>query len=190
MIPWLEVRRKIMHTYPIVIPIGYQYLSKETALKILLPICAFYVFCDILRHLHAGFNELFERVIASRFLRERERRGLIGSTYFIFGTILTILLFPKEVAIAALFILVISDASAGIVGSGWGRTRLFGEKTLEGSIAFFITGMAVVALTMKGNLFWGTLAVLGATLVELFSLRLDDNLTIPLVAGGIMMIGF
>jgi len=48
----------------------------------------------------------------------------------------------------------------------------------------------VIAFTMQDNLLWGTLAVLGAALVELLPTGLDDNLTIPLVAGGIMMLGF
>ena len=186
----MEIRRKIMHTYPIAIPIGYKYLSKEQALTILLPIFAVYIFCDLFRHWHKGFGELFDRVISSRFLRERERKGLIGSTYFAIGALLTILLFPKEVAIASLYILIICDASAGIVGSSLGKTYVFRKKTLEGSIAFFVSGMIVVAFTMKDNLFWGAAAVFTATLVELFTLTLDDNLTIPLVAGGIMLIGF
>jgi dolichol kinase len=189
MIPWLEIRRKIMHVYPIAIPIGYHYLSKSKVVLILLPIFAFYLAFDLLRHYHKGFGELFDRVITSRFLRDRERKGLIGSTYFLIGTLLTILFFPKDVAIVSLYILIISDASAAIVGSGWGKIYLFREKTLEGSIAFFLSGMVIVALTMKSNIVWGGVAVLGATLVELLPLKLDDNLTIPLVAAGIMHIG-
>jgi len=189
MIPWLEVRRKIMHTYPIAIPIGYTYLSKETVLLILIPIGALYVFCDVFRHFHQGFKEFFDRVITSRFLREQEKHGLIGSSYFIFGAVASIILFPKEVAIVSLYILIFCDSAAGLVGSAWGRIRIF-EKTLEGSIAFFVTGMIVIAFAMRGNLLWGTLAVIGGTLVELIPTGLDDNLTIPLVAGGIMAIGF
>ncbi|OGP81375.1 MAG: hypothetical protein A2Z08_02915 [Deltaproteobacteria bacterium RBG_16_54_11] len=200
MIPWLEIRRKIMHTWPIIIPIAYRYVSKDTALTIMLPICAFYVFCDIFRHFHEGFRGIFDRVITSNFLREHEKNGLIGSSYFIFGALLAIILFPKPVAIASLYILIICDAMAAIVGCGWGRTRIF-AKSLEGSIAFFVSGMIVVVLAlqdkplwgesaMQHNLLWGILAVLGAALVELFPTGFDDNLTIPLVAGGIMMFGF
>ena len=43
---------------------------------------------------------------------------------------------------------------------------------------------------MQDHLSWGILAVLGAAVVELFPTGLDDNLTIPLVAGAIMMFGF
>ncbi len=188
-VPWLEIRRKVWHAIPLAIPIGYQYFSKEQALMILLPFCAFYVLGDLLRHFHKGYAALFDRVITSRFLREREKTGLIGSTYFVLGALLTIILFPKEVAIASIYILVISDGSAGIVGSAWGRTPLVHGKTLEGSLAFFVTGMIVVAFTMQHNLLWGTAAVLGGTLAELLPKKLDDNLTIPLVVGGIMVIG-
>ena len=189
MIPWLEIRRKIMHTYPIAIPIGYTYLSKETVLMILIPIGALYVFCDVFRHFHQGFKEFFDRIITSRFLREQEQHGLIGSSYFIFGAVAAIILFPKEAAIASLYILIFCDAAAGLVGSAWGRVRIFG-KTLEGSIAFFVAGMIVIALTMRHNLLWGMLAVIGGALVELIPTGLDDNLTIPLVAGAIMAIGY
>jgi dolichol kinase len=200
MIPWLEIRRKMMHTWPIIIPILYRFVSKDTALMIMLPICAFYVFCDVFRHFHEGFKQLFDRVITVHFLREHEKNGLIGSSYFIFGALLAIILFPKPVAIASLYILIISDAMAAIVGTGWGRTRIF-AKSLEGSIAFFVSGTIVVLLAMQdkplwgesamqGHLWWGVLAVVGATVVELLPTGLDDNLTIPLVAGAIMMFGF
>jgi len=200
MIPWLEIRRKIMHTWPIIIPIVYRYISKDTALTIMLPICTFYVFCDIFRHFHEGFRRFFDRVITSNFLREHEKHGFIGSTYFIFGALLAIILFPKPVTIASLYILIISDAAAAIVGTMWGRTRIF-AKSLEGSIAFFVSGMIVVVLAMQDkplwgasamqdHLLWGVLAVMGATLAELLPTGFDDNLTVPLVAGVIMMFGF
>jgi len=200
MIPWLEIRRKIMHTWPIIIPILYRFVPKDTSLKIMLPICAGYVFCDIFRHFHDGFRQLFDRIITVHFLREHEKNGLIGSSYFIFGALLAIILFPKPVTIVSLYILIVSDAMAAIVGTGWGRTRIF-AKSLEGSIAFFISGVVIVLLAlqdkplwgesaMHDHLGWGILAVAGATLVELFPSGLDDNLTIPLVAGGIMMFGF
>jgi len=188
-VPWLEIRRKIMHIYPLAIPIVYHYISRETTLMILIPLGACYVFCDVFRHFHQGFKKLFDRVITTNFLREHEKYGLIGSSYFVFGAVASIILFPKPVAIASLYILIICDAAAGIVGSGWGRTRVFG-KTLEGSLAFFISGMIVIAFTMRDNLLWGILAVIGGALVELIPTGLDDNFTIPVVAGAIMAIGF
>jgi len=190
MISWLEIRRKIVHNISLAIPIGYHYLSKETALIVLFPVFGFYLFFDVLRLVHPGFRQFFDRVITSRFLREREHKGLIGSTYFLIGALLTIILFPKEIAIASLYILIISDTAAALVGVMWGKTRLASGKSLEGSLAFFLSGLVIVGFTMRGHELWGCLGVLGATLAELFPVVLDDNLLIPLVAGGIMWVGW
>ena len=190
MIPWLEIRRKIVHNVSLVIPIGYHYVSKEKALCILLPVFALYLFFDVLRLVHRGFRAFFDRIITVHFLRERERKGLIGSTYFLMGAILTILIFPKEVAIVSLYILIISDTSAALVGRCWGRTPLVREKTLEGTLAFVVTGMIVVMIGMRSNLLWGAVAVVGAAIAELAPVEVDDNLVIPLVAGSIMWIGW
>ena len=67
----------------------------------------------------------------------------MGSTYFIFSAILTILLFPKSIAIVSLLILILSDTAAAIIGKWIGRIRIFG-KTLEGSMAFLITSLLIV----------------------------------------------
>ena len=190
MISSLEIRRKIIHNISLAIPIGYHYVSKETVLAILVPVFAFYLFFDVLRLVHPGFRRFFDRVITSRFLREREQRRLIGSTYFLIGVLLTIIVFPKEIAIASLYILIISDTAAALVGVVWGKTTLVPGKTLEGSLAFFVSGLVIVGFAMRGHELWGCLGVLGATLAELCPVTLDDNLVIPLVAGAIMWMGW
>ena len=68
-VPWLEIRRKIMHIYPLALPIAYHYVSKETALTVLIPTFTCYIFCDVFRHVHKGFKRLFDRIITTRFLR-------------------------------------------------------------------------------------------------------------------------
>jgi len=190
MISPLEIRRKIVHNISLAIPIGYHYVSKETALIILVPVFVFYLFFDVLRFVHPEFRLFFDRVVTSRFLREREHKGLIGSTYFLIGALPTIILFPKEIAITSLYILIISDTAAALVGVLWGKTTLVPGKTLEGSLAFFVSGLVIMGVTMRGHEVWGCLGVLGATLAELFPFTLDDNLVIPLVAGGIMWMGW
>ena len=112
----------------------------------------------------------------------------MGSTYFLFSTILTILLFPKFIAITSLLILILSDTTAALVGKGIGKIHLFG-KTLEGSMAFFFTSLLIVWLYPNLNRLSGTLAALGGTLIELLPIRLNDNLSIPLVTGAIMLFG-
>ena len=110
----------------------------------------------------------------------------MGSTFFLFSTILTILLFPKPIAVSSLLILILADTAAALVGKGIGRVRIFG-KTLEGSMAFFLTALLIVWIYPTLNRFSGSVAALGATLIELLPIRLNDNLTIPLTAGAIML---
>jgi glycerol-3-phosphate acyltransferase PlsY len=74
------------------------------------------------------------------------------------------------------------------VGKGIGRVRIFG-KTLEGSLAFLVSSLLIVWVYPDLNRLWGSLAALGSTLIELLPIRVDDNLTIPLVAGAIMFFG-
>jgi dolichol kinase len=188
MLTGVEVSRKIVHLATLSIPIGYGLLPKETVITILVPLFLGFLIVDLLRHYHAGMASLFQKYFLGTVLREEERNTLMGSTYFLFSSILVILFFPKPIAIASLLFLILSDTAAAIVGKGMGRIRIFG-KTLEGSLAFLLSSLFIVWVYPDLNRFWGSLAALGATLIELLPIRVDDNLTIPLVAGAIMFFG-
>jgi len=51
---------------------------------------------------------------------------------------LVVLLFSKEVAIASLCILVFADISSALVGTHLGKIKITKNKTLEGTIVFFL----------------------------------------------------
>ena len=188
MLTRVEVSRKIVHLSTLSIPIGYALTSEETALMILLSLFLGFLLVDLLRHFHRGVAALFEKYFFGKVLREREKGTFMGSTYFLFSSLLTLLLFPKPIAIASLLILILSDTCAALVGKGIGKFRVFG-KTLEGSTAFLFSSLLIVWFYPDLNRFSGTLGAFGATLVELLPIKIDDNLTIPLVAGGIMLFG-
>jgi len=188
MITRVEITRKIVHLITLAIPIGYAMISEETVLVIVLLLFLGFLCVDLLRHYHSGMASLFRKYFFGKVLREEEKPTLMGSTYFLFSTLLTILLFPKSIAIASLLILILSDTCAALVGKGIGNISIFG-KTLEGSIAFFFSSLLIVWLYPNLNRFWGSIGALGATLIEILPIKVDDNLTIPLVAGAIMFFG-
>jgi dolichol kinase len=188
MIPGVEIRRKIVHLATLIIPIGYGLTSQGTVLAAVIPLFLGLLAVDLLRHFHPGMASLFKRFFYGRVLREEEKPTLMGSTYFLFSTVLTLLLFPKPIAVTSLLILILSDTAAALAGKGIGRIRIF-SKTLEGSMAFLMTSLLIVWLYPNLNRFSGTLAALGGTLIELLPIRLDDNLSIPLVTGAIMLFG-
>jgi dolichol kinase len=185
MVTKVEITRKIVHLATLVVPVGYLLTSEETVLLFLVPFFLCFLTVDLLRHFHSGLASLFRKYFFGRVLREEEKPTLMGSTYFLFSTILTILLFPKSIAIASLFILILADTAAALVGRGIGRISIFG-KTLEGSLAFFFSSLLIVWIYPNLNRFSGGLAALGATVIEILPIKVNDNLTIPLVAGAIM----
>jgi dolichol kinase len=188
MLTRVEITRKIVHLVTLAIPIGYASLPEKTALVIVLLLFLGFLSVDLLRHYHPGMASLFQKYFFGKVLREEEKPTLMGSTFFLFSTLLTILLFPKSIAIASILILILSDTCAALVGKGIGRVRIFG-KTLEGSAAFFLSSLLIVWLYPHLNRFWGSAAALGATLIEILPIQVDDNLTIPLVASAIMFFG-
>ncbi len=188
MLTGVEIKRKIVHLSTLIVPIGYGLTSEESVLFFLLPFFLCYLWVDLLRHFHSGTASLFQKYFFGKVLREKEKGTLMGSTYFLFSSLLTILIFPKPIAIASLLILILSDTAAALVGKWVGGISVFG-KTLEGSMAFLVSSLIIVWNYPQLNRFSGSFAALGATLVELLPIRVDDNLTIPLVAGAIMFFG-
>ena len=120
-----------------------------------------------------------------------ERTRVNSSTWF--GTALVIIgtLYAPLHCALALAILGVADPAAGLIGRRWGKTKLVAERSLEGTLAFVVVGTIaslVVMAIWHGDLAWSVrLAVaFGAALfggvAELFSNRVDDNLSIPVSA--------
>jgi dolichol kinase len=181
----VEIQRKIVHLLGLAIPIGYSFTSEETAVTVILFIFLAFLAVDLLRFFHRGTASLFNKFIYGKVLREGERVSLMGSTYYLFSALLTILLFPKPIAIVSILILILSDTCAALVGKGIGRVRIF-HKTLEGTVAFFLSALIIVLLHPGVERLPGALGALGAGVIELLPIPLDDNLTIPFAAGAIM----
>ncbi len=111
----------------------------------------------------------------------------MGSIYFFLGIIITLILFHSHLAVAnaAILILLFGDSASTLAGKRWGKIKLpFQEnKTLEGSLAFLVVGF-MGALTQL-PLVPALLGALSGALTEAYS-PIDDNLTVPVVAGLIM----
>jgi dolichol kinase len=185
MLTKVEITRKIVHLASLSIPIGYSMMAKDTVVVIVLLLFLGFLVVDLLRHYHSGISHLFQKLFFGQVLREKEKSTLMGSTYFLFAILLTILLFPKPIAIVSILILILSDTTAALVGKRIGRVKIFG-KTLEGSMAFLITSLLIVWIYPHLSRIPGSFAALGATVIEVLPIKLDDNLSIPLVAGAIM----
>ena len=108
-----------------------------------------------------------------------------GATYYLLGCLFVILFFGKNnhsIIIASLLIMSISDSFAAIIGIKFGQTKLYKNKSLEGSFSFFITAFIILVCFVSDlHLFESIFVAFIITLIELFSYQqLNDNITIPI----------
>ncbi|NOZ63661.1 MAG: hypothetical protein GXO71_01720 [Caldiserica bacterium] len=173
----------------ILFPLGYYFASSKlwpavfTGFLLLLVL----IF-EIERFTHPGFNNWVFRNIRG-LVKEEERKKPIGTTFFLVSVLITILVFPKFIGVAALTFLALGDVSAAIVGEKWGRIKIF-NKTLEGFLGFFIVALLsgwflshYFSQLTPLLIFSGALT---SAIVEILPIPLDDNFTIPLITSLVM----
>lgn len=119
--------------------------------------------------------------IVQRVERDYEKRlpGK-GALLFFLAAIITILLFQRqEIVLGALCVAVYGDAASTVVGLRFGKHRIAGKKTLEGTLGGI--AMAFFFLQFIFQLPVALAAAITGMAAEL--LPFDDNFTIPIVTG-------
>lgn len=181
-----EFKRKAIHFGALSIPLGYYFLPKRTALLILIPIVLITLAGDLIRLKELPGSNLIKRLFGA-MLRDHENSDLSGASYILSGAVLTIFLFAKPVALAALGFIILGDIAAALVGRRYGRIKI-GDKTLEGSLTFFGVCILVALLVPNLSIAIGIIGALIATIIEAMTLPVDDNLIVPLISGLAMQI--
>ncbi len=188
MIPFDEYIRKIIHLFSLIIPFGYLYVINDKYLmaQILIILCIIFLFVDIARHRIVWIQSIF-KYFFNDMLRGHEQKGhLTGATWVLIGSLISILIFTKYVAIIALIFMSLGDTAAGLIGQKFGKHKV-GKKTWEGFLAgliiCFIVAINFPFLPLKISLVGAFVAMI----MELLPIPLDDNFKIPLGSGAIMM---
>src|SRR5574337_458736 len=143
----------------------YYLLGRDRALAFYAVLFCVVLAVDITRLKAPGFNR-FVYARFGGFIRRNEENKLTGTAPYVLGIGLSFLLFPAAIATAAVCFLAFGDVAAATIGERYGKTKL-ADKSLEGTIAF------VVAAAAAGLL---------------LPLPVNDNLIIPLVSGGVMLL--
>lgn len=185
-----EVVRKAIHMCSLSIPIVYYFLTKEQALWLLIPITSAFLVVDVARH----YSKPVSRWFYSWFgwlLRKHEQDGstkrLSGATNVLLSACFCVLVFPKVITINAFAVLIVSDTTSALIGRRFGRKRFF-RKSLEGSLAFFVSAVIVILLAPKierlpAEYAIGAFACVVGAVVEAMSGLIDDNISIPISMG-------
>ncbi len=192
-----EVLRKAIHLLALVLPLAMVLLGKTEALYLLVPTTALVLSGDVLRVRSVWFARLVARIFG--FLMRSEEQPpvggsikLTGATWVLLSATLLTVVFPIRIAAPALAIFMLSDAAAALVGRRYGRTH-WGDnpRTLEGSLAFLLVGLGVMALVAPyaAIVFWtGAVSVVVATLAEVPTGPFNDNLRVPMVAAAVLFL--
>ena len=133
-------------------------------------------------------NHFFLRVFAP-ILKTSETAQITGATYFLIAAFFAFYFFGPDVAIPVLLFVAVGDPVAALVGMRAPGPRLW-RKSPVGSAAFIVAALAIWAVVSAlgyGQWTWAVVATaFVAAAVELAPIPVDDNLTIPLIAGAIM----
>src|SRR4029453_11468824 len=139
------------------------------------------------------YPELAARVpwLNRLFFRAEEQFKESAMIPYAIAILLTILTFPKPAALIAIYTLAIADPLAAIVGIRWGGRELVHARSVAGIIVFFAASLPVALAVLGMGTTAPYTAVAGASLAiatvasvfELIPIRIDDNLTIPLLVG-------
>jgi dolichol kinase len=185
--------RKLFHASTIsaaALVIAFSGLPRPYVLDL---VCAFAFLVgglDLLRLALPSWNERVLRDFA-RILRKHEENTVSSGFWFLAGALATLSIASLPITGLALLYLALGDPLASWIGVRFGRTRLPGGKSLEGSLAF------ALLCTVLGTFFLGATATVGWAQAALVALGgalaaaaaewvpvpvVDDNFRVPVAA--------
>ena len=183
--------RVLTRSFSILFVVFYVVYSQAIALLIIGIVSMAFIMLDMIRFLHKQTNVLLQEK-AKKLFRKNEYQAFSSMTIFLTAFFVTILVFPKEIAIAATTFLIFGDTFGKIFGLAFGKHKIL-NKTVEGTLAYFgcILICSYVLYTLLDIspyiLIFGGLS---APFIELFSMGMNDNITVPIFSGTIMYVVF
>ncbi|RLE39432.1 hypothetical protein DRJ17_00585 [Candidatus Woesearchaeota archaeon] len=135
-------------------------------------------------------------------VRKDEAKKPVATVMLFTSSILVFAVFDLRIATAALLMTTFGDAISGLVGMKYGKVRVLrgNPKTLEGTLAGFCINLILATLVFfvffpltpwLFSLAFIVFMPFIASVVELFTNKIDDNLTVPVFtafAGQLLLI--
>lgn len=199
-----EVQRKAIHMVGLLAPFSLIYFGKDLTLIFLAIILIIFFVVEpyrtkridirIMEGIEPFVNEVLRakiseslRKIEEKMLeitREEERFFIGAHIYFAAAALVTLILFPEKVVIGALTVTLISDALAALVGKGFGRHRFKNGKSVEGSLAYFLSGFLILIFIFPWYV--SVIASFAGALAEFYEFPPDDNFSAPVIISAVI----
>lgn len=171
----------------------YLFMNEKQALTLALSVSALLIGLDLVRLFIPALNRKLTLVFGP-FMRAHETHNLTAATYMLIGVTFSVAFFPKSVVLLSLLMLSFADPLAAVVGIRYGKDRLIGKKTLQGSLAALVM-CALLSLAyfsyyqlftdrlLLASLLAGLIGAL-SELIPVF--KWDDNLTFPIISSSLL----
>ncbi len=175
--------RAVVHASPLLIPLLVVATSGSAVTLALVATTVVYVLSEVLR-LNGKRVPLITRFTLAMSRENESLHFVAAPVYLALGIVLSLLVFPKNIAYASITIAAVGDPIASLIGERYGQMHV-GRKTLEGSAAGLLVSFAAALLWVPPHL--ALIGSLAGMVLELLGV-LDDNLTTPIGAGTAMFI--
>ena len=185
-----EIGRKIIHITILVVLAAYftiqdslvsagytAVLAKQVALLCIVALLIAFLILEYFR-LELGWK----MPLFSQFIRPKEQNRIYGVIYFLSATIISLAVFSREIALAALLMTAFGDMMAALVGKRYGTSLIYRNKTWAGFLAELGTNLLVGFIILDSIYVIIGMAFV-ATVVETLVDELDDSLIIPIFSG-------
>ena len=168
-------------------------LTQGQAVAIMLGFTGLAVTLESTRRIWPRWNAFLIEKVFGKVARPWERHRVNSATWYTLALLAITVLLPREAAEAGVLVLAFGDPAAALIGSRYGKVKLYRQKSIAGTSAFVVFAFAACVgfFALTGTLasvgvgtmlaLCATAAVAGA-IAELFADKLDDNFAVPVLA--------
>jgi len=196
----LHLARKIWHcgmgiTMALIYGLG---TPKALSVTLLLIAFVFFTGAEYARLKVPQFNKIAIKMMGP-IMRKNEIDRISGTPFYIGSVLLSVIIFPKLIAILSILYLAIGDPTSSIFGILWGDLgpRFANGKSLIGTAA----GMGICSVITFVTMLFNSIPAGPALLIslagglagggaEMIPLEIDDNFSIPIVSGLALWVTF
>jgi glycerol-3-phosphate acyltransferase PlsY len=183
--------RVVTRPFAFLFIIFFLLFGQFTALIIVGIVACVFIFLDILRIFHEKSDSLMTEK-TEKIYRKEEKKTFSSMTTFLVAIFITILLFEKNIAIASSTFLIFGDTFGKLFGLAFGKKWIIKQKkSVEGTLAYLGSMLIfgyILFTSLDISLWILIIGCLVAPAVELLSMGVNDNLTVPIISGAIMTV--
>ncbi len=195
----LHLARKTFHMsggLVFLVPFLFLNFSQEYMAAILGTFLALVMSLEYCRARWEWVNGLAVKVMGP-IMRDTEVNQLTGIPFYMASCLFAFLIFPRHIAVLSILYLAFGDPSSSFFGVLYGRSKIFPNKSLQGTLGGFVICAVVTAIYLVWQdfdrekiLLLSLLGGLSGSIAELLPLNVDDNFSIPVVSGALMALAF